>query len=210
MKKVLCLLFITSPLFSMELAVRNDSHRINHFNTTKFNEKAIDCNYVKPSADHKVRIEPSSVFVPEKLGSLELYHHDKKGFVVRQDDKKYIVKKYFTDSMVRDITKKQLKSFLEAGYFSINQMEDGQFSLKAKGRVNGGGALGAAIGAFLGKAAVSVVGHGAIQIVALCTGPAYLPTVFALESCFGAQIEAASIQGAIAGGIALGVATGPV
>ena len=143
------------------------------------------------------------------MGSLDLYH-SKKGFYVRQDDKKQTIKKHFTDPMLRDITKPQLKAFLTAGYLTINQMEDGEYSLKAKGRMVGGGALGASIGAFLGKAAVYVVGHGAIQIVALCTGPAYPVTVLALEGCFAVPIEAASMAGAVAGGIALGVATGPV
>ncbi len=83
-------------------------------------------------------IKPESVFVPQRLGSVALYH-GKKGFYVHQDNKKHVIKKYFTDPMVRDITKKQLKAFLQAGYLSLNQMNDGEFSLKAKGRINGGG-----------------------------------------------------------------------
>jgi len=89
-------------------------------------------------------------------------------------------------------------------------MEDGEFSLQAKGRVNGGGPIGAAIGVFLGKAAVSVVGHGSLLLISGLTGPAAPYTFFALEACLGHQIEIASMAGAVAGGIALGVATGPV
>ena len=88
----------------------------------------------------KSKIKPESVFAPSKLGSVELYHGNK-GFYVHQDNKKHVIKKYFTDPIIRDITKKQLNAFLEGGYFSLNQMEDGEFSLKAKGRINGGGPI---------------------------------------------------------------------
>ena len=186
MKKVLGLLFITSSVLSMQLDRVDNNHKSN-----------------------KMYIDSFSVKVPNRLGNLNLYH-GKKGFYVRQDDKKQTIKKYFTDPMLRDITKTQLKAFLANGYLSINQMDDGEFSLKANGRIVGGGVIGASIGAFLGKAAVYVVGHGAIQIVAICTGPAYPITVLALEGCFAVPIEAASMAGAVAGGIALGVATGPV
>jgi hypothetical protein len=198
MKKVLSLLLVASSILPMQLDlinVDNKASELSHYLVSKIN--------------NKIHIKSPSVFVPDKLGSVELYHN-KKGFYVKQDNEKHLIKKYFTDPIVRDITKKQLNAFLKNGYLSLNQMNDGEFSLKASGRLNGGGAVGAVIGAFLGKAAVSVVGHGAIQIVALCTGPAYFPTMVALESCFGYAIEAASIKGAIGGGILLGAATGPV
>lgn len=183
MKRVLSLLLCTSSIFSMQLdLVKSDVKK-----------------------DHHIK----QIFVPNHLGLLELYH-GKNGFYVRQDDKKYEVKKYFTDPLVRDVSEKQLKNFLKNGYISLNQMNDGEFSLKAKGRVNGGGALGASIGAFLGKAAVYVVGHGAIQLISICTGPAYPVTLLALTGCFAIPIETASMAGAVAGGIILGVATGPV
>lgn len=77
------------------------------------------------------------------------------------------------------------------------------------------GAGGAMVGAFVGKALVSLIGHGAITIVALGAtvvgGPAAgWATAGALESCFGPYIESASLKGAMAGGIAGAVATGPV
>ncbi len=200
MRKILGLLFISFSMFSMQLDLVSSKSKVNRFQEKL--SKQID------SVD-KVHIKPASIVVPNRLGSVELYH-SKKGFYVRQDDKKYAIKKYFTDPMLQNITKTQLKAFLANGYLTINQMEDGEYSLKAKGRMVGGGAIGAAIGACVGKVAVSLVGHGAIQIIALCTGPAYIPTVIALETFFGVQIEAATMAGAVAGGIALGVATGPV
>jgi len=201
MKKILVfLLSLTAfSLSSMELvpAKSESSTRKEHHHLIKLNHK------------DKMRIEERSMFVPEKLGKMELYHN-KQGFYVHKDDQKIKIKKYFTDPMVRDLDKKQLKAFLEGGYLTINQMEGGELSLKSKIRLEGSGVLGATIGAFLGKAAVYVVGHGAIQVAGLLSGPFYPVTVLALEGCLAVPIEAASMAGAVAGGIALGVATGPV
>jgi hypothetical protein len=206
MKKLLLLSLLSSPMFGMELdTIKSDikSHKIIKPSSTEFDRVSYADN------KNKMYIESFSVRAPSKLGNFDLYH-SKQGFYVRKDDQKYEIKKYFTDPIVRDITKTDLKAFLQSGYLSINQMSNGEYSIKANGRLIGGGALGASIGAFLGKAAVYVVGHGAIQLVAICTGPAYPVTVLALEGCFAVPIEAASMAGAIAGGIALGVATGPV
>ena len=187
MKKVLILLsFISSSLFSMEL------DRLSYADNK-----------------NKMYIQPFSVRAPERLGEFDLYH-SKKGFYVRKNDKKKTIQRYNMDPMLRGISKPQLRAFLDNGYLSVSKMEDGQYSLQAKGRLNGSGPIGASIGVFLGKAAVYVVGHGAIQLVAICTGPAYPVTVLALEGCLAAPIEAASMAGAVAGGIALGAITGPV
>ena len=131
MKRVLSLLFMTSSVFSMQLDLVNFENKVN-----RFQEKLLK----HTDNISKVHIKPSSVFAPNQLGSVELYH-DKKGFSVRQDDKKYKIQKCFTDPMVRNITKKQLNAFLKGGYFSLNQMNDGEFSLKAKGRIVGGGPI---------------------------------------------------------------------
>lgn len=76
--------------------------------------------------------------------------------------------------------------------------------------VQANGIIGASIGAFLGKIAVSVIGHGLICIIGGLTGPLAPVTIIVLESTFGAAIEAGSMAGAVAGGITLGALTGPV
>ena len=208
MKKMLgILLSLTSfSLSSMELVPTKSelSLRKEHNHFIKLNIK----NKMHVEKD-KMLIDERSLFVPEKLGKMELYHN-KQGFSIRKDDQTIKIQKYFTDPMVRDLDKKQLKAFLEGGYLTINEIEGGEYSLKSKIRLNGSGALGAAIGACIGKVTVSLVGHGTIFVIGLCTGPAMPATIIALESAFGPAIELASIKGAIAGGIALGVATGPV
>lgn len=187
MKKMLLLLsFMSASAFSMEL------DRISYADNA-----------------NKMYIQPFLVRSPERLGEFDLYH-SKKGFYVRKNDKKKTIQRYNMDPMLRGITKTQLRAFLDNGYLSVNKMEDGQYSLQAKGRLNGSGPIGAAIGVFLGKATVSIVGHGAIQLVALASGPLYFPVMVGLESTLGVAIEKASIAGAIAGGITLGSITGPV
>ncbi|HSC25229.1 MAG TPA: hypothetical protein VLB80_03385 [Candidatus Babeliales bacterium] len=154
--------------------------------------------------------KPNSTFIPQRLGDVKIYHNQK-DFYVKNNHIKYPIKSCFVDKEVRKIDKEQLKEFLaNGGYLSLNERSDGSYSLNANKRLPGGGVLGASIGAFLGKAAVYVVGHGAIQIVGVLTGPLYPVTVLALEGCLAVPIEAASMAGAVAGGIALGVATGPV
>lgn len=143
MKRVLSLLLVTSSIFPMQLALVNN--------------------------DIKTHIKQESFFAPSDLGSVELYH-GKKGFHVKQDTEKYKIKKYFTDPLVRDITKKQLNAFLECGYLSLNKMEDGQYSLKAKGRLQGGGPLLGTIAYWVTKTACYTVGFAAVSGAVITTG----------------------------------------
>lgn len=212
MKRILSLLFISSSVFSMQLDIVQRNRQ--ELGIVQRDKQMFEVALLKQKSHKindldKVYIAQQSVFVPNQLGSIEL-SHGKKGFCVHKDGKKHFVKRYNVDPMARDFTKEQLQSFLAVGYFCVNKMSNDEYSLKANARINGGGVFGASLGAFLGKAAVYVVGHGAIQIVAVLTGPAYPVTVMALEGCFAAPIEAASMAGAVAGGLALGVATGPV
>ena len=135
MKKVLCLSLIACSIFSSQLDIVKFENRVD-----RFQEKLLQRDFINKDYTNKVRIESTSVFVPHQLGSLELYH-DKDGFYVQQDNKKHKIQKCFTASLVRSITKEQLKTFQEVGYFTLNQESDGQFSLDAKGRINGGGPL---------------------------------------------------------------------
>jgi hypothetical protein len=143
MKKILALSLVISSIFSMQL---------DHVKPDKLQEKSSQYSYLNIDDVKKVHIQPSSVFVPDKLGAVELYL-GKKGFSILQGDKKHKIQKCFTDPMLRNITRKQLDSFLETGYFSLNQMNGGEFSLKANGRIRGGGPL---FGAFMYWATKSV------------------------------------------------------
>lgn len=199
MKKILSLLLLaTSSVFSMQLdvvKVQEMQQRIS--NQGNFSDV------------QKVKINPKVVCVPGKIGDLELFH-GKKGFSIIQDDVKHKIQPCFTDPLVRNINREKLEAFLQSGYLSINKMNDGEFSLKAKGRLLGAGPIGAMIGCWVGKATVYVIGHGVIGLVAAASGPAAPVTFLALEAWFAPAIEVSSNAGAVGGAILGGIATGPV
>lgn len=211
MKKILSLLLLSSSLFSMDLALVSSvqdhiskEHRL--YNSSHcLQEKLYRKDYLKA---HDLKKVSADVFASEKLGSVKLYHGEK-GFYVNHDDKIQRIQKCFTEKLFRNATKEQIEAFGKVGYFSIDKV-DGEFSLKAKGRVIGGGAGGAVVGAYIGKAVVYVAGHGAILLAGALTGPAAPVTILTLEAWYAGPIAAASMGGAVAGGIIGGVITGPV
>ena len=227
MKKVLGLLFISSSIFSMQLNIIEKNclkvKTIQH-NLTKLHYPKLDTlkshfpklNAIKQltqlsSGDTKQSIQSSSFSAPTGLGNIKLFHNEK-GFHVLHNDVMHGVQLCFTDKLVRKATPLDIKDFQKAGkgYFAITQMGNGQFELKVMDRIKGGGVVGACVGAFFGKAATYIVGHGAIQIIAIASGPAYFPTLWALEGWLAVPIEAASMKAAITCGMLGAVATGPV
>lgn len=91
-----------------------------------------------PMKNDITSIKKKSFFSPSNLGHLELFH-DKNGFFVNKANKQHRIENHFTDSTIRNINKKQLNSFLNNGYLTLNQMSTGHYSLKARGRIPGGG-----------------------------------------------------------------------
>ena len=73
-----------------------------------------------------------------------------------------------------------------------------------------GGVGGASAGFYFGKILTHIIGHGAIQVVAICTGPGYWLTMTSLEAVYAPQIEAASNVVGLGTGVIGGAATGPV
>jgi len=221
MKKVLGLLFISTSIFSMQVAtIGNQCERAKKFHyqlvkhhSTKpdMSRKDIKQQAPKLNIDIKDCIKQSSFSASKGLGEVKLFHNEK-GFHVLHNDVMHGVQLCFTDKLVRKATPLDIKDFQKAGkgYFAITQMGNGQFELKVMDRIKGGGVVGACVGAFFGKAATYIVGHGAIQIIAIASGPAYFPTLWALEGWLAVPIEAASMKAAITCGMLGAVATGPV
>ena len=192
MRKILGLLFISSSIFSMQLDLVKPNK------TVSVLVPADKLTPAELNSLSKVYINRKAVFAPERLGSVELCH-DKKGFSVLQDNKKHAIAKYFIDPLLRDITREQLGAFLQGGYLSINQMNDGEFSLKANGRIKGGGP---AFGAFMYWATKS-----------LCYGTAAAVVTTTAVATGGAVVAAAgggAVAGAAAGTVAGHVAGGAV
>lgn len=163
---------------------------------------------------HKIQTAQSKIVcVSDHLGKVGILHC-KSGFSVVEKDCIKPVQNCFVDKGLRGISKENLSKALACGYLSAQRMSDGEYTISHHVCGKGGGFWGAVAGCFVGKAVVSVVGHGTIWIVSAGIGvfcpPAGVAAGIALESTCGAMIEAASIKGAIAGGIIGGVATGPV
>ena len=183
MRKILGLLFISSSIFSMQLDLVKPNK------TVSVLVPADKLTPAELNSLSKVYINRKAVFAPERLGSVELCH-GKKGFSVLQNNKKHAIAKYFTDPMVRDISREQLGAFLQGGYLSINQMNDGKFSLKANGRIKGGGP---AFGAFM---------YWATKSLCYGTAAAVITTTVA--------VTGGAVVGAAGGGAVAGAATGAV
>ena len=183
MRKILGLLFISSSIFSMQLDLVKPNK------TVSVLVPADKLTPAELNSLSKVYINRKAVFAPERLGSVELCH-GKKGFSVLQNNKKHAIAKYFIDPLLRDITREQLGAFLQGGYLSINQMNDGEFSLKANGRIKGGGP---AFGAFM---------YWATKSLCYGTAAAVITTTVA--------VTGGAVVGAAGGGAVAGAATGAV
>lgn len=154
-----------------------------------------------------MELDKKHLSIPQGLGEVKVIHKNNGKFYINDAR----VQIYNTDKELRGVSREKLTSLLAAGsYIQIKQIADNDFALSLHGRLPGGGLIGANIGAWVGKAAVYVVGHGAIMVAGALTGPAAPATILALEGWFAYPIEAASMAGAVAGGIIGGVATGPV
>lgn len=142
MKKILSLLLLSSSLFSMQLALKMQTPRFDRVKSAVVKQQkaiVLQTNQVisKVVDIPKMHIDASA---PHNLADAKLYH-GKKGFVVLHDDKKHVIEKRFMDQTARSITREGLKSFLKLGFFTLNQTNDGAFTLKAHHRLTGGGPL---------------------------------------------------------------------
>ena len=156
-------------------------------------------------------IDPRAFFVPERLGNVSLYHDDS-GFSIESSLGIFSIQPWFVDKLLRGITKEKLVRLLAAGaYLAVAKIGDGdEYSLKLKGRLNGGGPGGATAGFYIGKFLTHFVAHSAILVAGALTGPAAPATILSLEATFGPAIEAASNGVGLGCGLLGAVATGPV
>ncbi len=185
MKKMLSLLFLSSSLFSMQLALKMKTPRFDRVKSAVVKQQkaiALQANQVisKVVNTPKVYIDASSVRTPYNLSDVKLYH-GKKGFVVLHDDEKHVIEKCFMDQTARSITREGLRSFLKTGRFEIRQANDGTFMLNAHHRLTGGGPLfggfmywltkSVCYGGLAAAAGTSVVATGG-AVAAVVAGPA--------------------------------------
>ncbi len=136
--------------------------------------------------------------------------YDKDGFFVRTSDDDVRVQRYDTDKLFRGRKVKDIARYSTMGKFKLSKLDNGEYVVCSHGEIKGGGLLGATVGAYVGKYGTYVVGHGGIIVASAMTGWGCVATFIALEGQLAIPIETASNVAALAGGILLGAATGPV
>jgi hypothetical protein len=143
-----------------------------------------------------------------------LVSHTGKYFAVTEHDRSYRVGRESLDGTLRNVNKTNLVRFMQKGRISTHKLNDGSYMLR--GHVNGlgGGPWGAWTGMWIGKFTTHFVAQAGISIatagVAIVCPPAAMPFYMAAQSAVVPSVEVFSNVVALAGGIALGVATGPV
>ena len=136
---------------------------------------------------------------------------DESGFRVFDGQEVQQVKPHFVDPLLKRMSPEQLKTFVEQGNrIRAIRLSDGEHRLQAMVPGNGGGLTGATVGAAIGKYGTYAIGHGSIIVASALTGWGFFATFASLELQLAAPIEAASNTAAVAVGLALAVATGPV
>ncbi len=167
------------------------------------------------SSDY-LKIDASSLRAAHSLGKITLFHNDKKGFYVSQDDDTvHKIKNCWMDAPLRNVSNKQLKSFQENGYFILNQMSDGEFSLRAHARGLGSGPITGMIlywttkslcyGAALAGATTLTVGTGGLAPAVASAAGSVAITATASSAVVGAIAPvAAAAMGPIAAEAAIG------
>jgi len=92
---------------------------------------------VKP-IDHLVLDYGQRVVVTHPgIGPCE-WSYDGQDFYVIYEAETYLVDPLYIDTELVGISKKNLLRFLSCGYLYINRLDNGEFTIKAKGRLNGG------------------------------------------------------------------------
>jgi hypothetical protein len=163
-------------------------------------------------------IDKKALFIPQRLGNISLHHGDKSGFVVKHSDSSNkIIQPHLMDKELRNISNNKLNKLVTAGaYLSVNKMSNSEdYSLKLQGRLNGGGPVGALVGAVVVKSAVHIAAQGIFfgigSIVSFFATPIAGGAVYTgLTHALTPFVEALSVPLSVAGGIVGGVITGPV
>ena len=144
----------------------------------------------------------------------EVYvENNNKGLAISNGKMLYLVKKYWIDPQIRDMSTEELTSFLKENYIILKQMSDGEYKAQAHVRGNGGGPILANLFYWGTKTlcyGTAVAGAGAaVAATGGAAGAVMGATVAA--STVGATAGASIVGGTIAGaGLAVEAGTATV
>ena len=154
---------------------------------------------------------------PSALKAIRLIHK-RKSFQVVDKGKTHAVPSHWVDKEVRAVSTARLAKMLDHGYLSVNKLSNGEFSVKANGRLQGGGpALGVSVywgvkstlyGLLGGAAAATAAGTG-VAIVGALGGAGALAGAgtFAGKVALGGPVAIAAKTLVVGAGLAGNVAT---
>jgi hypothetical protein len=119
---------------------------------------------------NKFEVPVSSLSVPNHLAITALMY-SKEGFRVVQNNASKEVAAHNVDKTIRSVSSEQLEAFVKGGYISVNQLENGEFTLSAKVRGPGGG-LATGVVVYEG---VKIIGNAGIWLGVLGSTVAAFP-----------------------------------
>lgn len=134
-------------------------------------------------------VNPTCVQKSHTIKNAQLFTHGE-NFVVAQDNKLSLIKNHDIDPLLKKFGSKNLDRFLKHGYLSLNQCDNGDYTLKANVRGIGGGPI---TGAFLYWLTKSV-----------CYGTAAVAATGAVATTGLAAVGAATAVAGVAGGVVAG------
>lgn len=108
----------------------------------------------------RVLVKRESVHVPGRLGNVDLYRTSD-GYQIEKDGELFTVQDHRVSPLLKKFGPNTINRFLENGYISINQSNEGSYSLDGNVRVKGGGPI-------LGT--IMYVGTHVVSYTALLTG----------------------------------------
>jgi hypothetical protein len=122
---------------------------------------------------YSMKLPENSVYVPSKLGNLKVLV-EQDGYYVKSKDTLKKVQNYDVDPLLKKIDKEALKAFLDKGYISVSQFDNGEYKLTAHGRVKGGGPISGWIGYWgtktLAWGTISLAATASIKALAVKAG----------------------------------------
>lgn len=156
----------------------------------------ISLNLLAVDELNQLQLTKVAVFASHKLSGVDLFHA-KDGFHVAKNNQLKKIEPCFIDKSLRVLTEKQIRGFQKHGYFELNELSDGNYSLKARVRGQGGGPLTGSFLYWITKATA----YGGI---AAAGGSAVFATGGAAAAALGGGSAATFVGGAAAAGIGYG------
>lgn len=169
---------------------------------------------------HVLAFHNTAVKSRESLGNLQLLQHED-NFYVAKDGLVKLVNKYDIDAFLKNANPAQLQKYLEQdGYIQVDQLENQDYVLKAKGRIRGGGPILASLfygatkavcyGTFIAGAgaAVGATGGGAIVVAAAGEMAAVTGSGVVAVAIGSSATATAAASSATAAGVAIATSAG--